>query len=349
MGDDEFVDLLSTARGRPADLAAQQLVALPGRRARHPRRAGADRAAGLAAALGVPGPRPRQGRRRHPLHRPGRLLSWALEAGDRAAIELLREFSEAVEPPILERRGEVVKRLGDGVMAAFWDAPSAAEAAFAAAERTARSRSTATGRSCAPASTSAARARSAATTSASTSTSPPASPRPPSPARSSSPTASWSALDPGAVDAPGSAASAPRARRRTWPRRIRPVKPKLCQRRRRRRDQRDRHREAGGAAQGGDAAAGLDGGADLADALAEPGDGRIEVGGDEGEAPEEGGPVAAGALGRLGGLLHDLEDGRRRGGRRPGAARRPASAPRGCGAGRARRPAAPRPCDRARA
>ena len=63
--------------------------------------------------------------------------SWALEAGDQLTVELLREFSAAVEPPIVERRGEVVKRLGDGLMGAFWDAPSAAEAAFAAVERAA--------------------------------------------------------------------------------------------------------------------------------------------------------------------------------------------------------------------
>lgn len=62
--------------------------------------------------------------------------AWSLEAGDRAAIRLLREFAEASEPPIRERRGEVVKRLGDGVMAAFWDAPSAVEAAFAVGRRT---------------------------------------------------------------------------------------------------------------------------------------------------------------------------------------------------------------------
>ena len=60
--------------------------------------------------------------------------SWALEFGDEPAIELLRAVSEAIEPPILERRGEVVKRLGDGLMAVFWDASSATEAAFAASE-----------------------------------------------------------------------------------------------------------------------------------------------------------------------------------------------------------------------
>ena len=48
---------------------------------------------------------------------------------------MLGEVSDAIEPPIAERRGEVVKRLGDGLMAAFWDAPSAIDAAFVAGER----------------------------------------------------------------------------------------------------------------------------------------------------------------------------------------------------------------------
>lgn len=61
--------------------------------------------------------------------------TWALQAGDRAAIRLLREVAAAIEPPIVEGRGEVVKRLGDGLMAAFWDAPAAVNAAFAAIER----------------------------------------------------------------------------------------------------------------------------------------------------------------------------------------------------------------------
>ncbi len=61
--------------------------------------------------------------------------SWALKSGDEAAIELLRAVSDAIEPPIIERRGEIVKRLGDGLMAVFWDASSATEAAFAAGER----------------------------------------------------------------------------------------------------------------------------------------------------------------------------------------------------------------------
>ncbi len=61
--------------------------------------------------------------------------SWALQAGDGAAIQLLRDVGDAIEPPILARRGEVVKRLGDGLMAAFWDAGSASAAAFEAQAR----------------------------------------------------------------------------------------------------------------------------------------------------------------------------------------------------------------------
>lgn len=136
MGDDEFVDRLSTARGRPADLAARQLVAA---RAAEP---GVLGELGLTALQAWQRLSERQDRGR------GKVdvailftdlvgfSSWALKAGDRQAVKLLREFGEAVEPPILDRRGEVVKRLGDGLMGAFWDAGSAAEAAFAAHRQT---------------------------------------------------------------------------------------------------------------------------------------------------------------------------------------------------------------------
>jgi adenylate cyclase len=63
--------------------------------------------------------------------------SWALEWGDEQAIKLLAQLRAAIEPPIVERRGEVVKRLGDGLMGAFRDAPSATEAAFEGRERAA--------------------------------------------------------------------------------------------------------------------------------------------------------------------------------------------------------------------
>jgi adenylate cyclase len=136
MGDDEFVDRLSTARGRPADLAARQLVAA---RAAEP---GVLGELGLTALQTWQRLSERQDRGR------GKVdvailftdlvgfSSWALDAGDRQAVRLLRQFSEATEPAVLAQRGEVVKRLGDGLMGAFWDAGSAVEAAFAAHERT---------------------------------------------------------------------------------------------------------------------------------------------------------------------------------------------------------------------
>jgi class 3 adenylate cyclase len=54
--------------------------------------------------------------------------SWALEAGDEAALELLRNVSRAIEPPVQEHGGDVVKRLGDGMMAVFREPRSAVAA-----------------------------------------------------------------------------------------------------------------------------------------------------------------------------------------------------------------------------
>ncbi len=133
LGDEHFVDRLSTARGRPADLAARELAAL---RADSP---GVLGELGLSALQAWQALSERQGRGRGELEVAILFTdlvgfsSWALEAGDARAIALLREVSEAIEPPIERRRGEIVKRLGDGLMAVFWDASGAVEAAFAAA------------------------------------------------------------------------------------------------------------------------------------------------------------------------------------------------------------------------
>jgi adenylate cyclase len=137
LGGSDLADPLSVARGRPADLAALHLVTVRGE------------TPGLLGELGLTAVQAWQRLAESQDRGRGKVdiailftdlvgfSSWALEAGDRSAIRLLREFAAAAEPPILDRRGEVVKRLGDGVMAAFWDGPSATEAAFAAAERTA--------------------------------------------------------------------------------------------------------------------------------------------------------------------------------------------------------------------
>lgn len=58
--------------------------------------------------------------------------SWSLTAGDEATLDLLRAVARAIEPPIAERGGQVVKRMGDGVMAVFPSPDRAVEAAIAA-------------------------------------------------------------------------------------------------------------------------------------------------------------------------------------------------------------------------
>lgn len=58
--------------------------------------------------------------------------NWALHAGDDATLKLLRKVAQVVEPPLLEVGGQVVKRMGDGIMAVFPD-PFTAIAAVCAA------------------------------------------------------------------------------------------------------------------------------------------------------------------------------------------------------------------------
>jgi adenylate cyclase len=60
---------------------------------------------------------------------------WALEAGDEAAVDLLRDVSVAIEPPVKSNGGEVVKRLGDGMMAVFKSADGALAALEEGRER----------------------------------------------------------------------------------------------------------------------------------------------------------------------------------------------------------------------
>jgi adenylate cyclase len=134
-GDDRVGDRLSTAGGGPTDLAVRHLAELRGG------------APGLAGELGLGALQlwqalaESQGRGRGELDVAvmftdlAGFSSWALEAGDEQAIELLRQVSEEIEPAVLEHRGEVVKRLGDGLMAAFRDGQSAVGAALHARDR----------------------------------------------------------------------------------------------------------------------------------------------------------------------------------------------------------------------
>src|SRR5689334_12938954 len=76
--------------------------------------------------------------------------TWALEAGDEMALDLLRRVGAAIEPCVAAHGGHVVKRLGDGLMAVFdtratrWSRPARPAAAWASWT------SPATVRSCAP-------------------------------------------------------------------------------------------------------------------------------------------------------------------------------------------------------
>jgi class 3 adenylate cyclase len=63
---------------------------------------------------------------------------WALGAGDDATLKLLRLVAQAVEPPLLVAGGQVVKRMGDGLMAVFPD-PVTAIAAVLDARRALKS------------------------------------------------------------------------------------------------------------------------------------------------------------------------------------------------------------------
>jgi adenylate cyclase len=134
LGGDRF-DRLATARGRPSDLAVQRLVGLRGEE--H----------GFVGELGLSALQAWQRLAESQDRGRGKVdvailftdlvgfSGWSLEAGDRAALDLLRQVSEAIEPPVADHHGEVVKRLGDGLMAVFWDAASAVEAAFDAEAR----------------------------------------------------------------------------------------------------------------------------------------------------------------------------------------------------------------------
>jgi len=57
---------------------------------------------------------------------------WALDAGDTAATEMLRQVDGEITPVFAEYGGRVVKRLGDGLMATFLAPQTAVEAVLAA-------------------------------------------------------------------------------------------------------------------------------------------------------------------------------------------------------------------------
>jgi len=129
-GDEKFGDPLSTAGVAPVQVIARSVSALSRERdsvAKEVGLAGLQMWQSLSEATG-------RGRGDVPMA----LLftdlvgfsSWALEAGDAVALELLRQVGTAVERAVLAHEGRIVKRLGDGVMATFLSAPAAVDAAL---------------------------------------------------------------------------------------------------------------------------------------------------------------------------------------------------------------------------
>ncbi|MGI8633664.1 MAG: adenylate/guanylate cyclase domain-containing protein [Solirubrobacterales bacterium] len=135
-GDSDFGDTLSTT----GDETAQRVAAKVGQMADH--RPSALREMGLTAlqvwqAIGQASDR----RGDEPLTIMFTDLvgfsEWALEAGDKRAIQLLRAVGDALEPCVRGHGGTVVKRLGDGIMAVFDDPADAVAAAFDARDHVA--------------------------------------------------------------------------------------------------------------------------------------------------------------------------------------------------------------------
>ncbi len=127
-GDKAIGDPLSTASNRPTDMLARYLAEVGDSPS-------ATRELGLAAVQLFQAFSESRGRGRGTIDMAILFTdlvgfsSWALKAGDADAVRLLREVSAVVEPAIRDHHGEIVKRLGDGHMAAFRSAASAVLAA----------------------------------------------------------------------------------------------------------------------------------------------------------------------------------------------------------------------------
>lgn len=133
-GDERFGDSLSTAGDTPVQVIARGVTQL------QPERESVSKELGLTALQLWQSLSEATGRGRG--DREVALLFtdlvgfsvWALEAGDAAALQLLRVVGDALETAVLDQRGRIVKRLGDGVMATFLTAQDAVEAALDAQE-----------------------------------------------------------------------------------------------------------------------------------------------------------------------------------------------------------------------
>jgi adenylate cyclase len=127
-GDSAYGDPLSTAGAGAPDVLGRQLAALSGERPSVMRELGFGALQlwqGLSEAQGRG-----YGEREVTIVFTDLVgfSSWALEAGDAAAVELLREVDLRVASAVEGHDGHVVKRLGDGLMAVFERPQDAVEA-----------------------------------------------------------------------------------------------------------------------------------------------------------------------------------------------------------------------------
>ena len=136
-GDSELGDALSTTGDEPSLVLARRLSELG------TERPSASREIGLGALQVWQALSEAQGRGRG--ERDVAILftdlvefsAWALEVGDDTALDLLRRVGACEDAAVSAHGGTVVKRLGDGMMAAFRDADSAVRAAHEARENVA--------------------------------------------------------------------------------------------------------------------------------------------------------------------------------------------------------------------
>jgi adenylate cyclase len=134
-GDSELGDALSTTGDEPSLVLARRLSELG------TERPSATRELGLGALQVWQALSEAQGRGRG--QRELAILftdlvefsAWALEAGDDAALDLLRRVGACEEEAVNAQGGRVVKRLGDGMMAVFNDSESAVRAACDARDK----------------------------------------------------------------------------------------------------------------------------------------------------------------------------------------------------------------------
>jgi adenylate cyclase len=133
-GDSRYGDPLSTAGSESPQLLGRRLAQLT------EKRPGAMREAGMGALQMWQAVSEAQGRGRGDTELTivftdlSEFSDWALEAGDEQALELLRDVGQAIEPPVDDHGGRVVKRLGDGMMAVFPDPKAALDAVLAGRE-----------------------------------------------------------------------------------------------------------------------------------------------------------------------------------------------------------------------